>query len=84
MIESSRTKFLKRIFKNEIKALLYEEYNNNHLKLLRTFMLLNDEFYTLLRLDEIGMWSEDKIHYLEKLNYKDINSIEIKKTLKIK
>lgn len=84
MIESSRTKFLKRIFKNEIKALLYEEYNNNHLKLLRTFMLLNDEFYTLLRLDEIGIWSEDKIHYLEKLNYKDINSIEIKKTLKIK
>ena len=83
MKESERTRFLKKLYKDETKALLYEEYENNNIRLLRTYILLNDEFSTLLRLDTIGIYSEDKIKYIESLNYKNIKDEDVRRTLKI-
>lgn len=81
--ESLRTKFVKKIYKDEIKDLFYKEYiSEDNLRRIKTFMILDDIFHTIINLDNFGVWDEDKIKYLESNNYKNAD-LEVKKLTKI-
>ena len=80
--ESNRTKFLKKIYADEIDSLYYEEYiSNDNLKRLKTYMVLNDSFHTTFNLDNYGLFDEDKIKYLESNNYKSSNVKKLTKNM---
>ena len=70
MKENTRTKFIKKLYKEEIKELIYEEYIDiDDIRKIRTYMLLNDAFNTIIKLENIGIWSEEKIKTLNNLGY---------------
>ena len=78
MKESKRTKFLKELYKDEIKDLVYEEYYDSALRRrVRTGFILNDEFSTYIKLDELGVSTNEMVNDLISLGYKYKESSKI-------
>lgn len=83
MVETKRMKMLISIYREDIKYKIFEEYESfDNLKRLRTYILLNDGFNTTLKMDEIGLSSEEAINELENLGYVSIDSAEVKLRLR--
>lgn len=83
MKDKTRTKWIKMIYKDQIKNFFYEEYVSfDNLRRVRTYCMLDDEFKKLIKLDEYGVWSQRLIDELENEGYVSIYTTPYKKLLK--
>lgn len=83
MKDKTRTKWVKMIYKDQIKSFFYEEYVSfDNLRRVRTYCMLDDEFKKLIKLDEYGVWSQRLIDELENEGYVSIYTTPYKKLLK--
>lgn len=83
MKDKPRTRWIKMIYKDEVKDYFYEEYVSfDNLKRIRTYCILNDVYSRLIKLDEYGIWKQETINELEKDGYVSIHNTPYKKLLK--
>ena len=83
MQEKIRGKLLKKMYEEEILTPIYEEYiDSSNIRRIKTALIVGGEFQKIFKLDEYGVWQEQKITYLESIGYKNKYSEEIKKILK--
>lgn len=83
MVETKRMKMLISIYREDIKYKIYEIYKSfDELERVRTYIILNDGFNTTLKMDELGLNTEETINELENLGYVSIDSAEVKLRLR--
>ncbi len=75
MKETKRTEFIKKLYANQIKDLLYEEFTDyDGVKKIRAYIVISESFGLydeILRLQNFGISSPETIKYLEDLGYKN-------------
>lgn len=77
MIEKQRTREIKKLFKDETKYPAFEEYTGlDNIKRIRTYLVLKDDFNTLIKLEELGMVTDDLIKELKSRGYTKINILK--------
>lgn len=82
MIGTDRTNKLKKLFGEEMTNLYYEVYKgSDDLTRVRTYAKLNDGFNTMLKLEELGVFTEALENELNNSNYTKIDSPANKKIL---
>lgn len=79
MIKSKRTLLIESLYKNEVEEYKYEIYvGSTGQEHVRTWAILNDGFGTKIKIEDLGIYSEDLIEDLEKNGYKPFKEEESK------
>ncbi len=79
MVGTGRTNKLIRLFEGEIDKLYYEIYiGNDELKRVRTYAKLNDGFNTLLKFEELGLYTEELVNELKFNGYTKLDTMNAK------
>lgn len=75
--ESKKAKTLREAFKtSETDILAYEIYEGiDKTPRIALYILLDDEFETSIKLDELGIPSEELINNLEKIGYRQVRKV---------
>lgn len=74
MIKGKQTRLIQTLYKDEIKYYSYEIYEGSDvIPHIRTYVTLNDEFGTKIKLEELGQISKNKIEELKQLGYRENN-----------
>lgn len=80
---ANRMSLIEKLYKNEIKAYRYELYRGSTGEThIRTWIILDDDFDTRLKVDELGIYSEETIEELKRNGYKpltDESTLQLKK-----
>lgn len=83
MKDKARTRWMKMVYGNQIKKYFYEEYVSfDNLRRIRTYCVLEDMYFRLVKLDEYGIWKEETIEALQNEGYVSIFETPYKKLLK--
>lgn len=77
MIEKSRTRMIKKLFENDTNYKAFEEYTGlDNIKRVRTYLVLKDDFNTLIKLEELGIVTDELIKDLKNSGYSKINILK--------
>lgn len=73
MIKGKRTLLIESLYKEEVEAYKYEIYiGSTGQEHIRTWAILNDGFGTKIKIEELGIYSDDLKDDLEKNGYKPL------------
>lgn len=74
MVKGNQTRLVEKLYKGEILELAYEVYNgSDSVSHIRTYAILNDEFNTKIKLEELGQFKEDLILELKANGFVDLS-----------
>lgn len=80
---ANRMSLIEKLYIGEIKEYRYELYRGSTGEThIRTWIILDDEFETKLKVDELGIYSEETIEDLKRNGYKpliDESKLQLKK-----
>lgn len=73
MTEGKRTRLIKTLYNDEIRSYVYEVYiGSDTVPHIRTFAILDDEFDTKIKMEELGQKDQRIIDELREKGYKEI------------
>lgn len=74
MVKGKQTRLIETLYKGEIKTLAYEIYTGSDIiPHIRTYAILNDEFDTIIKLEELGRIDVNTIEELKSFGYVQIS-----------
>ena len=74
MVKGKQTKLVELLYKDEILDYVYEIYQGSDVcPHVRTYIILNDDFKTRIKLEELGQYKKTLIEELEANGFKDIS-----------
>ncbi len=74
MVKGKQTKLIEMLYEGEIQTLAYEIYQGSDIHPhVRTYAILNDEFKTQIKLEELGQLKDKLLEELKNNNYINIS-----------